>query len=488
MIYIDNRKLYCEIESYCKIMDDLIVQPLENKPEINQDKNLTKEEYSKEKNKIEDEILKCFDKVNNVEILSIALFIYRAVTKKKMYEDNLSYWTIKFKMCNYLFFMCLEYLKNSKRTLHVSFNDYYPIRNLFVLGYAILKHQIKYNEQFFKENKKELDEFYSYMEQISNTKGDLHSYQILNTNLQKYIESKKISEDKIRENALSKFSGQYICKSVLQNNISWKQILKDNLSEPNDDIIIVPICKATKYNKEFCEFIDRFEAGKCNSPSDSESDLIFSYRTKNFIFISKKILADTQSAIEAFGIWGQYENVIEYFFETTINQKILRDYNLLMTYKVVDLLISNKYIVPMNNWQGLLIPRVEISNYVEDKKRRNELGDIDILFYSEYTHILYVIEYKNYQMLVSRLGDLRADISKVVRENTVEKVKKRHRYISDNVEKCADIFFKKKYHIRDIKSIILTTKPCWYFYVNKSKDYIYMDWIEFENEILGKEL
>ena len=112
-----------------------------------------------------------------------------------------------------------------------------------------------------------------------------------------------------------------------------------------------------------------------------------------------------------------------------------------MTYKVVDLLISNKYIVPMNNWQGLLIPRVEISNYVEDKKRRNELGDIDILFYSEYTHILYVIEYKNYQMLVSRLGDLRADISKVVRENTVEKVKKRHQYISDNVEKCADIFF-----------------------------------------------
>ena len=54
---------------------------------------------------------------------------------------------------------------------------------------------VKYNEQFFKENKKELDEFYSYMEQISNTKGDLHSYQILNTNLQKYIESKKISEE-----------------------------------------------------------------------------------------------------------------------------------------------------------------------------------------------------------------------------------------------------------------------------------------------------
>ena len=488
MIYIDNRKLYCEIESYCKIMDDLIVQPLENKPEINQDKNLTKEESSEEKNKIEDEILKCFDKVNNVEILSIALFIYRAVTKKKMYEDNLIYWTIKFKICNYLFFMCLEYLKNSKRTLHVSFNDYYSIRNLFVLGYAILKHQIEYNEQFFKENKKELDEFYSYMEQISNTKGDLHSYKILNDNLRKYIESKNISEDKIRENALSQFSGQYICKSMLQNDTSWKQILKDNFSNPNDDIIIVSIYKSKKYNKKFCEFMEMFEASKCNNPSDPESDLIFSYIAKDLIFISKKILDDTQLAIETFMTWGQYENVIKYFFGTSINQKVLRDYNILMTYKVVDLLISNEYIVPMNNWRGALIPRIEISNYVEDKKQRNELGDIDILFYSENTQILYLIEYKNYQMLVSRLGDLGADISKVERENTSEKVKKRQQYISENVEKYVEMLFGKKYNIKDIKSIILTTKPCWHFYVNKSKDYIYMDWIEFENKILEKKL
>ena len=142
----------------------------------------------------------------------------------------------------------------------------------------------------------------------------------------------------------------------------------------------------------------------------------------------------------------------------------------------------------MNNWRGALIPRIEISNYVEDKKQRNELGDIDILFYSENTQILYLIEYKNYQMLVSRLGDLGADISKVERENTSEKVKKRQQYISENVEKCVEMLFGKKYNIKDIKSIILTTKPCWYFYVNKSKDYIYMDWIEFENKILEKKL
>ena len=91
-------------------------------------------------------------------------------------------------------------------------------------------------------------------------------------------------------------------------------------------------------------------------------------------------------------------------------------------------------------------------------------------------------------MLVSRLGDLGADISKVERENTSEKVKKRQQYISENVEKCVEMLFGKKYNIKDIKSIILTTKPCWHFYVNKSKDYIYMDWIEFENKILEKKL
>ncbi|MFC4805228.1 hypothetical protein, partial [Filifactor villosus] len=39
MIYIDNSKLYCEIKSYYNIIDDLIIQPLENEVEINQDKN-----------------------------------------------------------------------------------------------------------------------------------------------------------------------------------------------------------------------------------------------------------------------------------------------------------------------------------------------------------------------------------------------------------------------------------------------------------------
>lgn len=63
-----------------------------------------------------------------------------------------------------------------------------------------------------------------------------------------------------------------------------------------------------------------------------------------------------------------------------------------MTYKVVDLLLANGYIIPMEIKEGLSIPRIEISNYVVDKNLRNKLGDIDIIFYSEYTKTLYLVE------------------------------------------------------------------------------------------------
>lgn len=69
-------------------------------------------------------------------------------------------------------------------------------------------------------------------------------------------------------------------------------------------------------------------------------------------------------------------------------------YNRLMTYKIADLLLANGYILPMESVNGLLVPRIEISNYVTGKEMKNKLGDIDILVYSEYSKILYLIEFK----------------------------------------------------------------------------------------------
>jgi hypothetical protein len=491
MIFFSNQMLWENIEQYCTILDDIVVLPFnsETKFSVSAEIPLSKIKYEEKKQEIVNHILQQFDKVNDVETLSIALFIFRAVLKRKMFDDNFKDWTPKFKICNYLFFLSLQYLKNSKRTIYVACNEWQVIKNIFSCGYSFFENQSLFNEQYYIENRDSTDEFFELIEQISNRHGDLHSYQITNRDLQNYLNKKNITIDKIRNNALCRYKGQYLSKLELFSNGSWNRIQsQDNLSNPEDDIIIIPIHTFDKCDKQLQNFIATFEAEKCQIPSDPESELIFSYKTDKYFYISKKILNDTQTVIEDFITWGQYENITKYFWGLSVDQKALSDYNCLMTYKIADLLLANGYIIPMEITDELFIPRIEISNYVVDKKLKNKLGDIDIIFYSEYSRTLYLVEYKNYQMMVSREGDLNSEISKVNRENTPEKVNNRRKYICDNFEYCINTLFKTAYDICNVKSIILTTKPCYYFLVHKSENYDYMEWVKFENKALRKEL
>ena len=264
----------------------------------------------------------------------------------------------------------------------------------------------------------------------------------------------------------------------------------DNISAFYDDIIIVPTQIFDQYDARFLKFALDFETLKCQSPADVESDLIFTYRTDKYTYISKKLLYDTQTAIEDFATWGQYGNITQYFWGLPVDSKILARYNRMMTYKIADLLLQNGYIVPMETIHSISIPRIEISNYADDKVLTKQLGDIDSMFFSEQTRTLYLIEYKNYQMLVSREGDLKAELSKVSRENTPSKVLERQKYVTGHIENCIDILFQNRFNAQDVavRSIILTTKPCYYFYVNEAQDYDYMDWVEFERKVLDNEL
>ena len=78
---------------------------------------------------------------------------------------------------------------------------------------------------------------------------------------------------------------------------------------------------------------------------------------------------------------SQYENITRYYFNLPIGQKTLKDYNRLMTYKIVELLLLQGYITPMENSNGLIIPRIGISNYLISKVDSNKLGDIDVIFW-----------------------------------------------------------------------------------------------------------
>lgn len=455
MIILPNQGLWNDIEKYCKILDGLVVQPLESETKFSilQSLPLSKTKYEEIKHEIENYILQLFDKVNAVDKLSIALFIFRTVMKNKMYDDNFADWSPRFIICNYLFYMSLKYLKNSKRTIYVAFYDRLTVEKIFFAGYTIFENERLFNEQYFSDNKDLTDEFFERVDKVSNRRGDLHSYQIKNSDLQKYLEAKNFSIDEIRKNALSKYKGQYLSKSELLHNVSWRKMIShDRVSNFKDDIMIIPTYVFNNYDEQFKGFITTFESKKCLNPSDSESELIFAYKMDDYVYISKKILSDTQTAIEDFIAWGQYENITQYFWGKSIDQKALRDYNRLMTYKIADLLLTHGYITPMETFKGLPIPRIEISNYLVDKSLKNKLGDIDLMFYSVYTKTLYLIEYKNYQMMVSREGDLSSEVSKVSREDTPAKVYRRHRYVCDNIEHCIELLFKKSMRYRALKA------------------------------------
>ena len=491
MIILSEDRLWNDIERYCKILDDTVVMTLESesKYSISQEQSLSRDGYTERKNEIQNCIFRLFSQVNLMDKLSIALFIFRSVMKKKMYEDNFEDWTLRFKICNLLFFMSLRYLDKYKCPLHVISNESVVIKQIFIAGYTILENQIIFNEQYYMEQKEDTDKFFERVKQISTRQGDLHSYQIVNGNLNKYLDMKGISGDKIKEDALKQYNDEFFSKSQLDNNQSWKQMItSDNKSDPLDDIIIVSTYDFNSYDKFPQNFITNFEAKKCQTPYDTESELIFAYKTDSYVYISKKILNDAQMFIESIISWAQYGSFTKYFFGRSVNQRILRIYNRFMTYKIADLLLINGYILPMETVKGLLVPRIEISNYVLDKEMKNRLGDIDLIVYSEYSKILYLIEFKNYQMMISRERDLSAEVSKVSREKTPERVMERYKYICHNIEICKEILFKKRFEISGVKSIILTTKPCYYFFLNKSETYEYLDWVEFENNVIKKKL
>lgn len=361
MIILPNQGLWNDIEKYCKILDGLVIRPLESETKFSilQSLPLPKTKYEERKHEIENHILQLFDKINAVDKLSVALFIFRTVMKNKMYDDNFTDWTPRFIICNYLFYMSLKYLKNSKRTIYVTFNDSLTVEKIFSVGYTILENERLFNEQYFSDNKDLTDKFFERVEKVSNRQGDLHSYQIKNSDLQKYLEVKNFNIDEIRKNALSKYKGQYLSKSELLYNVSWKKMIShDRISDPKDDIIIIPTYVFNNYDEQFKGFITTFESKKCLNPSDSESELIFAYKMDDYVYISKKILSDTQTAIEDFIAWGQYENITQYFWGKSIDQKTLKDYNRLMTYKIADLLLTHGYITPMETFKGLSIPSI----------------------------------------------------------------------------------------------------------------------------------
>lgn len=423
----------------------------------------------------------------HIKALTLALFIIRNECKKRIYanSNSMEEWSLKYTIIN-KFFLFSNLQSHGRVQITCNKSDLLAIKSILAAIVAIINNQQKFDASFY--DPEAIDRFMTAMSDISNLKYDLHSYCISNLSVQHCLKYENISSDIIKREAIHDLPTVYISNQELNKNIAWVNILnKYSLPQPTG-ILRIPMMEFKLIDSRIRDYLLAFDTDKCRNPLDPESEMIFTYCHGMYYYIAVSVMLITQEQIEKFSMWGQYSKVLNYYFNQDTNNKIANKYNRLLTFRIVDLLLNNNYVVPSEKKHNFNVPMIELKHYTSDKRKCRSLGDIDLSFYSPFTNTVYLIEFKNYQMIVNLSNNFSYDLEKVARDNLDKRVSEREDYISANLEDFFSTIYKEIYPNCAIRSIILTTKPCFYFYLNSSTNYEYYDWIQFKNRIENNEL
>jgi hypothetical protein len=459
-----------------------------------EDTEILKEEYLRKKEKILSKMLELCGEVKYLEEFRIALFSWRGTSKILMYKNDMQYYSSIFKICNKVFIVACNVKNDLQKVKNDISLEQDIIKNIMRLAYVYFYNMCRLNELMVNIDKEKIDVFYKRLSEVSDIKGDMHSYKIRLDDLRKYLISQKIDDISYSNNMNKAIGQEYYSEFCYKHDCRSRGVLeRNNLNIAEDDMIIIEKTKLTLINEKLASFITLFSANNHKEIEIDENELVFSYFGENEkVYISKQLLNNTQEIIKKFADMCQYVKLVNYYYRIDKIKANKNSYDKGMTYKIADWLCIHKYILPYEiktiNGQKLHIPRVELQKIVKSVNTK-ELGDIDVLFYSPYTKILYNLEYKNYQMLVTEEGDLHKEIQKVFEDKVVEKSLRRQQFVNDNLQEITEKFFKlNKTDINSIETIILTTKPNLYFYVFENIDYKYYEWNEFKEKVLNKEL
>lgn len=438
---------------------------------------------------IENQLLDNMRYVKYLEEFRVALFVERNVCHKSaFFNHKTDVFSLLFKIYNLIFFHAL--IIDSRNCLPIDLkSEKEVIQNSFELACSYFS--IVVNKGIEKFDKESVDKYFDKAREVSCMSGDMNSYQVKQRDLSIFLQEKGWTKESLFQRGIEILLSQgYMNREDMVFKALWNTALKYNLADSKDDILMLDRLAFRGLSNKFQHLIEIFDTRNSKNPFDIENEFIVAYNAKDFIYISKFGMEVMQEMVENFVTWEQYENLVQYFFDFKRDEELLANYNKLMTYKIADLLFINEYILPFEktkiNGQVLQIPRIEIANYI-DKEESRKLGDIDVLFYSPHTNILYIIEYKNYQMYVTGNQKIYSDLSKIERENTISKVERRKKYVFQHKKEILKGMFPSFIQDVDCKviALILTTKPNFYFFVkgNKNDDYISMEWIEFKDKV-----
>lgn len=432
-------------------------------------------------------INKQLDLIPYTDELVLAAFLVRNECKRKMWKrtPNLDTWTRCYKVINIFFHVANKHSSQKKKILTGHERDY--IR-LIISGILTILYNVQnYNGNFYDNTA--VEKFFSRLQDVSKMKRDLHSYTISSLSIHQCLKLTGLSLESIRKNALKNFESDFITQHDLEIRSDWNEIVYNYSLPDPPEVLRIPKTVFERLESNLKKFLLNFDVNICKSPIDSEAEFAFLYKYNDYYYIGLSVMNTSQAMIEDFISWGQYPELLKYYFNRSTNTSILQSYNRLLTFKIADLLITNGYVLPSEKKNKTQVPMIEIQRYSNNKTKCRELGDIDLAFYSPFTKTLYIIEFKNYQMMISRLKDLSSEISKFEREETSRKVIARKSYVSECIDEfISTVFRDESLDVCQVKSIVLSTKPCFYFFLNDSIEYAYYDWIDFERIIRQQEL
>lgn len=391
--------------------------------------NEINKQYEKVQKKIVAEIREISKIITDINALRISVFCMRNVLKKQMYDNHLEdKYTFKFRVLTIVFWV----LVGEKQENNKSFNRVEQrkiIQKILDYTFVYVNNLLKYNELNYQDHKKN-EMFFNTIKSRSREKRDMYTYQIINPDLIKYMTIQGYTETtilKMLEEQMPDFFFETSDVFIELYNKEISKIYKDT----NSDLLldIVPKENIKYLSTKIQNFFKCFSLNNQKILSENgidSMDFIFIYEDEKYVYIGKEVMKITQMILRDFALHGQYQNLLRYFYPEINLDSIKNLYNKIMTFKIADLLMQKNYQLPMERKKIddaiLNIPRIEINDYPGIKEDGINNGDIDIMFYSHFKKILYLIEYKNYEMFVTVKNALENQEKKLKRDAIFERV------------------------------------------------------------------
>lgn len=422
--------------------------------------------------------------INNYDAYCCALFIVRNLYKIDLYNDSNNRDLI-YKVLNYLFIFSNKYKPVEENVCTNRCEDEDLILMVRVAYDIVAKYYYDTDDLY---DKKTLDNYRSRKYYVTTLNEDMNTYDFKYKCLKKYVGKYKL------------FSAVclpgYVSEEQLNAKLASVEEYALNTIEDDATRVYRNDC-ISKFDEKLMGFIKRFEftrvQKRLRNSFDERWDFICCYQTEKYLIISPLLLRRNIFALETMAKWCYGVDIVfKFFFDYNIPKKYKNNYDEYMVYKIVDLLITNTYIVPTIKKKNEYIPRANIGDYLKDKSLCKKLGDIDAVFYSPHTCCIYIVEFKNIQMTPSRWGELQYDLKKMENWEIYRHVRERKNIVRESILEFVYQVFKHDKeliaNIAGVRSIILTTTPSFYFYQYPTDEFLCIDWMEFKEKIEKREL